>query len=68
MYVGASVFIQGDLVARNEQARRALSDGNSIGRHVNQASYTLAVFGTLFAAFGDLLPADFYYGVPMCRR
>ncbi len=35
---------------------------------MNQAAYTVAVFGTIFAAFGDLLPAGFYYGVAMCVK
>ena len=66
VYVGAAVFMQGFLGADPDRFNRPLSDGNTLRTHINQASYTVAIFGTLFAAFGDLLPASFYYGVPMC--
>ncbi len=66
VYVGAAVFMQGFLSADPDRFSRPLSDGNTLGMHLNQSSYTVAIFGTLFAAFGDLLPARFYYGVAMC--
>ena len=66
VYVGAAVFMQGFLGADQGRFRHKLSDGNTLGKHVNQSSVTVAVFGTLFAAFGDLFPAGFYYGVAMC--
>ncbi|MDN8644942.1 hypothetical protein Q0S19_10740 [Stenotrophomonas indicatrix] len=68
LYVGLCVFIQGFLAADPARFDRMMSDGISLGRHVNQAAYTVAVFGTIFAAFGDLLPASFYYGVAMCEK
>jgi len=66
VYVGVSVIVQGYLAADRERFRTLLSDGNSLGRHINQFSFTLAAFGTFFAAFGDLLPPSYYYGVAMC--
>jgi hypothetical protein len=66
VYVGAAVFTQGFLGTDPARLIRAMSDGNTLRTHLNQVSYTVAIFGTLFAAFGDLLPASFYYGVPMC--
>ena len=44
---------------------RELSDGTTLRGHLYQQSFFAAVFGTLFAAFGDILPL--YYGVPVCR-
>ena len=66
VYVGVAVFMQGLLGADPDRFGHLLTDGNTLGNHLNQSSYTVAVFGTLFAAFGDLLPASFYYGVAMC--
>jgi len=66
VYVGAAVFMQGFLAADPDRFSRTLSDGNTLSMHLNQASFTVAIFGTLFAAFGDLFPAKFYYGVAMC--
>ena len=66
VYVGAAVFMQGFLGADPDRFSRKLSDGNTLAAHFNQSSFSVAVFGTLFAAFGDLFPAGFYYGVAMC--
>ncbi|MBA0369841.1 hypothetical protein D7Y42_03820 [Stenotrophomonas maltophilia] len=66
IYVGLSVLAQGYLSSGSGRFQGRLSDGHSLATHINQSSYTLAVFGTLFAAFGDLLPPGFYYGVAMC--
>ena len=66
VYVGAAVFMQGFLGANPDRFSRKLSDGNTLATHLNQSSFTVAVFGTLFAAFGDFVPAGFYYGVAMC--
>lgn len=66
VYVGAAVFMQGFLSSDPDRFSRPLSDGNTLRDHLNQSSYTVAIFGTLFAAFGDFLPASFYYGVAMC--
>lgn len=68
IYVGSSVFMQGFLGSDPGIFSRKLSDGNALSKHLNQSSFTVAIFGTLFAAFGDLLPASFYYGVTMCPR
>ncbi|WP_146095669.1 hypothetical protein [Xanthomonas arboricola] len=68
LYVGACVFLQGFLAADPDRFKVALSDGNSLSRHLNQASFTVAVFGTIFAAFGDILPNNFYYGIAMCPK
>lgn len=67
VYVGAAVFMQGFLGADQDRFSRKLSDGNTLAKHVNQSSFTVAVFGTLFAAFGDIFPAGLYYGVAMCQ-
>ncbi len=66
VYVGASVFMQGFLGADPDRFARKLSDGNTVARHLNQSSFTVAVFGTLFSVFGDLFPTGFYYGIAMC--
>lgn len=66
VYVGAAVFMQGFLGADPNRFKRKLSDGNTLRKHLNQASFTVAIFGTLFAALGDLPRSSFYYGVPMC--
>lgn len=66
IYVGTSVFMQGFLASDPERFNRKLSDGNALYKHLNQSSFTVAIFGTMFAAFGDLLPSGFYYGVAMC--
>lgn len=68
LYVGMCVFIQGFLAADPERFSRVLGDGTSLRQHLNQASFTVAIFGTIFAAFGDLLPTSFYYGVAMCLK
>lgn len=68
VYVGAAVFMQGFLAADPDRWGRKLRDGNTLRTHLNQASFTVAIFGTLFAAFGDLPPHSFYYGVPMCPQ
>lgn len=66
LLVGLAVFFQGYIAADPERFTRVLSDGNTLRTYVNQGSYFAAVFGTLFAAFGDLLPAGIYYGIEMC--
>jgi hypothetical protein len=66
VYVGASVFLQGFLAADPDRLNRTLTDGVPLRGHINQVNFVLAIFGTLFAAFGDLLPSIFYYGIPMC--
>ncbi len=58
--------MQGFLGTDPDRFGRILSDGNTLNKHLNQSSFTVAIFGTLFAAFGDLLPAGVYYGVAMC--
>ncbi len=65
LYVGLSVFVQGYITADQSKFCRELSDGTTLRQHINQTGFTVAVFGTLFAAFGDL-PGS-YYGVSMCR-
>ncbi|MGE8218472.1 MAG: hypothetical protein ACN6OU_01805 [Stenotrophomonas acidaminiphila] len=67
VYVGAAVFMQGFLSADPDRFGRVLSDGNTLNKHLNQSGFTVAVFGTLFAAFGDLFPAGVYYGIAMCK-
>ena len=66
LYVGATVFMQGFIAANPDRFTRVLRDGNTLQAHLNQGSFTVAIFGTLFAAFGDLLPTGFYYGLSMC--
>lgn len=66
LLVGIAVFLQGYIAADADRFNRVMSDGNSLRTYVNQGSYFAAVFGTLFAAFGDLLPVSVYYGVQMC--
>jgi hypothetical protein len=66
VYVGAAVFMQGYIAADSDRFSRKLSDGSTLRNHLNQASFTVAIFGTLFSAFGDLPSASFYYGVQMC--
>lgn len=66
VYVGAAVFMQGYIGADPDRFSRMLKDGNTLRSHLNQASFTVAIFGTLFAALGDLPPASFYYGIQMC--
>lgn len=65
VYVGLAVFLQGFVSADADRFCRELSDGTTLRHHFYQQSFFAAVFGTLFAAFGDLLPL--YYGVPVCR-
>lgn len=65
VYVGLAVFLQGFINADPDRFARELSDGTTLRQHINQQSFFSAVFGTLFAAFGDLLPL--YYGVLICR-
>jgi hypothetical protein len=67
VYVGIAVFTQGFLGTDPDRFSRTLGDGNTLSKHLNQSSYTVAIFGTLFAALGDLLSSDFYYGVAMCQ-
>lgn len=66
LYVGLSVFVQGYVAANQTKFCRELSDGTTLREHINQTGYTVALFGTLFAAFGDLLPLS-YYGLAICR-
>ena len=66
VYVGAAVFMQGYIAADPDRFSRKLSDGITLRSHLNQASFTVAIFGTLFAALGDLPPPSFYFGVQMC--
>lgn len=65
IYVGVAVFLQGFLNAGPDRFAKELSDGTNLRQHINQQSFFAAVFGTLFAAFGDILPI--YYGVPVCQ-
>lgn len=66
VYVGAAVLVQGLMAADEERFSRELSDGTNLRGHINAQCFLAAVFGTLFAAFGDLMPPSFYYGVPVC--
>ena len=65
VYVGLAVLLQGFISADTDRFSRELSDGTTLRGHLYQQSFFAAVFGTLFAAFGDILPL--YYGVPVCR-
>ena len=66
VYVGFAVFLQGYISADADRFKRVLSDGNELRMHLNQIGFTIAIFGTLFAAFGDILPASVFYGLRMC--
>jgi hypothetical protein len=68
IYVGLAVLIQGLMAADEDRFSRTLADGTNLRGHINGLCFFAAVFGTIFAAFGDLLPAGFFYGVPMCGR
>ena len=64
VYVGLAVLLQGLISADPDRFARKFTNGTTLRQHINQQSYFAAVFGTLFAAFGDLLPI--YYGLPLC--
>jgi hypothetical protein len=68
IYVGLAVLIQGIMAADEDRFWRNLSDGTNLRGHINGLCFAAAVFGTIFAAFGDLLPASYYFGVSMCGR
>ncbi|PZP85724.1 MAG: hypothetical protein DI592_05280 [Stenotrophomonas maltophilia] len=65
IYIGLSVLVQGYIAADQSKVCHELSDGTTLRQHINQTGFTMALFGTLFAALGDL-PGS-YYGVAMCR-
>lgn len=66
LYVGLSVFVQGYVAANQSKFCKELSDRTTLRQHINQTGFTVALFGTVFAAFGDLLPMS-YYGIAVCR-
>jgi hypothetical protein len=68
VYVGAAVLMQGLMAADEDRFSKKLADGTNLRDHVNGVCYLAAVFGTIFAAFGDLIPAGYFYGVQMCSR
>jgi len=68
IYVGAAVLAQGIMAADEGRLSRQLFDGTNLRDHINGLCFFAAFFGTTFAAFGDLLPASFYYGFAVCSR
>lgn len=68
IYVGLAVLVQGYMAADEDRLSRELADGTNLREHINGVCFAAAVFGTIFAAFGDLIPASVFYGVPMCTR
>ena len=67
VYIGTAVFLQGFIAADPGRFVRKFSDGTTLQKHINQQSFFAAVFGTFFAAFGDLMPINIYYGVSVCH-
>lgn len=68
VYVGVAVLAQGLMAADQNRFSRDLSNGTNLRDHVNGLCFFAAVFGTLFAAFGDLIPESFFYNTPMCSH
>ena len=68
VYVGVAVLVQGLMAADEDRFSRRLADGTNLRGHINGLCFFAAVFGTVFAAFGDLIPSSFFYGAQMCSR
>lgn len=68
IYVGIAVLLQGFMAADDDRFAHDFLDGTNLRGHINGVCFSTAVFGTVFAAFGDLIPAGFFYDVPMCLR
>lgn len=59
--VGVSVFLQGFLSADETRFAKVLNDRTTVRHHILQASYVVAIYGTLLGAFGDLIAP--YFGI-----
>ena len=66
LLIGGAVFIQGFIAADATRFARVLADGTTLQQRILQISFLAAIFGTLFAAFGDMLSP--LYGVPLCGK